>query len=658
VTTGGGVKTPAPLLNLQLRKPLWIMRFSISPRVILSASLLGLSGALCNAQIATNTYAWPPDATDTNSVHWFWIGLVLGIVNGGIAWTFKMVRQAGKLGGYEFGFFLAAALCCMGSRAEAANVTFQNPGTSLAQGTIGTFYSGIWHGLDTFSIAGGGSVVKDVSGYVPASEAGIVLNGCNGSAWYDLGGTWNSLVGTTININRDTCTVGSAPPIYGNCQSGFNNNQNAQWVMQLITSSCHGSATNWVQVMPYTSWNFCYTDSCPITAGAYAVDCSGCYSTAISLGTSSGNSSSGTASGLTSTNGVTKDQNISTNYSGLPVLPTTYTNINQVFLLGADAIIQAENAFAARNHTDLASVQSSINSGNLTLANVLGELQSDERMVTNLAGGLWSEVTSDSRVTTNLLGQLENEAKTETNLLGQLKLTNHLDLANLGNVISNQYWGTTQQYSMGYVSNTASILTAMGAAASMVGSNQLASLGVFDDQVVAAGGDALTWDINVATTLGHTETIHLNPFSHDWVTDLCMITTAIVKWGSLIGLILAASKIVTSGIENAGVMRQASAASAVPGVSSGTAVGMAVAMTVAIGVLPALAYTVISGWKGSLSAPIPVPSTTAIGWSIYALQKFIPVQYVVVNIINLIAFRFTWTAILFVAQTIVRFLVG
>lgn len=33
---------------------------------------------------------------------YFWAGLGFGFCFGGMAWAFKMVRQAGKAGGYEF----------------------------------------------------------------------------------------------------------------------------------------------------------------------------------------------------------------------------------------------------------------------------------------------------------------------------------------------------------------------------------------------------------------------------------------------------------------------------------------------------------------------------------------------------------------------------
>jgi len=105
--------------------------------------------------------------------------------------------------------------------------------------------------------------------------------------------------------------------------------------------------------------------------------------------------------------------------------------------------------------------------------------------------------------------------------------------------------------------------------------------------------------------------------------------------------------------------RQASAASATPGISSGTALAMAAAITVAVATIPALLVATLNGGLLTTLGVSPFAGATgAIGMGIALANAYIPLDSILTYATAGLAFQLSIGALFWVATTVIRFLVG
>ena len=170
------------------------------------------------------------------------------------------------------------------------------------------------------------------------------------------------------------------------------------------------------------------------------------------------------------------------------------------------------------------------------------------------------------------------------------------------------------------------------------------------------------WTLSVPL-IGSSVELDLNPFSRAWVFDLAGLCRRIVTWGVLFTLLWRNTKVTLEAIMATGGFRQAtSAGTTVLGtnVNSGLALAMAAAITVAVGVVPSALVT----WAGAtghlptiFSSPFTA-STSGIQQALWMANQFLPLALILTAAISAWVYQISLGGLLWVSQTVVRFLVG
>jgi len=173
-----------------------------------------------------------------------------------------------------------------------------------------------------------------------------------------------------------------------------------------------------------------------------------------------------------------------------------------------------------------------------------------------------------------------------------------------------------------------------------------------------SGAGSLPSDIgNWVVPLGAT-TIDLNPLQGQWA-GIASFTRNLVLWVLTLAYV---GFVVTTTLETMRAMaaaRQAGAASATPGISSGTALAMAAAITFAIATIPALLMATLNGGLLTLLGVSPFAGATgAIGMGIALANAYLPLDAIFSYAMLAIGYQLTVGMLFWVASTAVRFLVG
>lgn len=250
----------------------------------------------------------------------------------------------------------------------------------------------------------------------------------------------------------------------------------------------------------------------------------------------------------------------------------------------------------------------------------------------------------------------------ETGVVSAVQSFHHDNTNLLGGILS-ELVGTNES---GTASNSG---YASGSDAGAAGKSQLDSItdGIpLSTGDPGSGGLGGAWQIGVSLA-GTTATFDLNPFTRTWVNDLANLCRKVVAWFLLMALALANAHYTITAIQAAGSARQATAAVSTPLVGSASAAAMAIAMTVALGTIPTFAYAWFTGNLGTLGSaysvsiladPFTGVSSGSLGDSLYMVNRFLPLGLFIVSATNAFVFRITMGGILWLAQTVVRFLVG
>lgn len=317
-----------------------------------------------------------------------------------------------------------------------------------------------------------------------------------------------------------------------------------------------------------------------------------------------------------------------------PVNPSDVsTNSGVADRQNTDAIIKAIAESKSQAHADATIIDGHIQQANDKLNSILGALLSGTNQNSN-----------PTPPSTNYQGILEGMSNRLSDISGKLthptNLSGHLD--------------TNAQASA-------------GRAAASPGLSKLDTLtngpggGTVAAGVGPGGQGGLNWTVTANLAGGRTATFVMNPFDHDWVNDLATICRAIITWGSTLAMIWTMSVLFQRAIESSGTWRQAQSAGTT---EAGFNVNTVIALMMA-GLITWALYELISwgtDWifskYGLMGAVIPDPNTSAMAWAIYALQQFIPVTVLVSNLMTLLTFRATLGRMVWLAQSIVRFLVG
>jgi hypothetical protein len=155
-------------------------------------------------------------------------------------------------------------------------------------------------------------------------------------------------------------------------------------------------------------------------------------------------------------------------------------------------------------------------------------------------------------------------------------------------------------------------------------------------------------------------TIDLDPLHHAGIAALLATVKAFVFWLLCIVMVLAMLKVAETNIRPLLAARQATAASATPGVSSGSAFGMAVASVVLIGACVVgwfVAITATAWFAGALANPFSSGGTMMSRGS-YFLTAFLPISEGLGMIMAYWAFKVSVIACTAGAVLAIRFLVG
>jgi hypothetical protein len=330
------------------------------------------------------------------------------------------------------------------------------------------------------------------------------------------------------------------------------------------------------------------------------------------------------------------------------------------------------------NGSNLTNLVAGGNSELVSMSNRLYVMQNDlspiNPTLNNQLGPLNTTASSiDSKLSTenNKLTELVSEGSAATNLLAQIKsslATNNFGGDTNGAVFGDineklgwmtNNWGASTGYDTNDLpgSGEGADWAAMGAAA---GAALKASMDGVGNQLLGADytylGEAPNWKVTVPY-MGNYE-IDVNPFSQVWVVNFASFFRALVTWLTLLGVMRWASVILFDGVRSQGSFAQAQSAATVPFGSTSVAVMMAVLIVVALALLPT---AVVAFMSDRLATVLNNPFSNSggpVGVALYIADRFFPLATMAAATVNVIGFRVTSAAWLWLTQCVVRFLVG
>jgi hypothetical protein len=292
---------------------------------------------------------------------------------------------------------------------------------------------------------------------------------------------------------------------------------------------------------------------------------------------------------------------------------------------GDSAVYDAVTKFAAQNNNNLTKIQSILSTGlNFTLTATNGQVGTN----------VWVD------------NQLTNYS-TEATLEGLTNLVGHfLNATNIGDT------------------NSIAAQEQLGSVAALNGSNLIT--GTVSGLTVPStddgyGSDGVNWTISIPYGPGYS--IDLNPFHVSWVNDLATFVRSLIAWIFTCGLYYRNWKLLNDQYRGQAATRQATTSGqTVLGNNANIASCIICAglITTVMLALPIFA----SGWFGvvlpisHLANPFSGSLAGTVATSVWMVDKFFPLAFMVYCVFNGIIFQVSISAVVWVTNTLTRFIVG
>ena len=297
-------------------------------------------------------------------------------------------------------------------------------------------------------------------------------------------------------------------------------------------------------------------------------------------------------------------------------------------------------------------------SSSLTNADVLGNLSAISNFLSDV-GSTNADIATETTLATiskTLSGMASNGvASTGTNIFSLTNVAQENTLEGISNLLASGSASNTQP----------SDEQARGQAAASDGVSSLQRLGgsiIAPNPTEHYGTPLDGWSVSIPYGAGYT--IDLNPFHVEWVVSLASFVRNLVAWIFAVGLVYRNTSLLIATIQGLGATRQATASGqAILGINANLATALVCAGLITAAMLAVPMY--VSDWFGAnnlfsviTNNPFHNASGGTVANSIWMTDQFFPLAFMVWCVVSGIVFRLNLAPVIWLVQTITRFLVG
>ena len=297
-------------------------------------------------------------------------------------------------------------------------------------------------------------------------------------------------------------------------------------------------------------------------------------------------------------------------------------------------------------------------SSSLTNADVLGNLSAISNFLSDV-GSTNADIATETTlagISKTLSGMASNGvASTGTNIFSLTNMAQENTLEGISNLLANGSAANIQpsdEQSKGQAAASDGVNALQRIAGSMSAPNQAERYGTPLDG----------WLVSIP--YGASYTIDLNPFHMEWVVSLAAFVRNLVAWIFAAGLVYRNASGLISAIQSLGATRQASASGqAILGVNANLATALICAGLITATMLAVPVY--FTDWFSAnnlfsviTNNPFHNASGGTLANSIWMADQFFPLSYMVWCVVTGILFKLNLAPVIWLVQTITRFLVG
>ena len=297
-------------------------------------------------------------------------------------------------------------------------------------------------------------------------------------------------------------------------------------------------------------------------------------------------------------------------------------------------------------------------SSSLTNADVLGNLSAISNFLSDVGATNDNMATESTLIgISNLLSGMASNGVTSgsTNVFSLTNVAQENTLEGISNLLSGGSERTTQpsdEQSKGQAAASDGVSALQRIAGSMSAPEQTEHYGTPLDG----------WSVSIPYGAGYT--IDLNPFHVEWVVSLAAFVRNLVAWIFAAGLLYRNASLLIAAIESLGATRQASASGqAILGVNANLATALVCAGLITAAMLAVPVY--FSDWFNAnnlfsviTNNPFHNVSGGTVANSIWMADQFFPLSYMIWCVVTGILFKLNLAPVIWLVQTVTRFLVG